>query len=93
MTAIILYIAHIALFFFLGKKYGNELIEGLKGENNKWDAPEIIIALWIVLFPAMLLSNLFLDYEISTPILASMDLILVFALGGRAYLEKLKKDK
>lgn len=93
MTAIILYLSHVVLFFYLGRKYAKQLIEGLKGDNNKWDAPEIITGLWIVLFPSMVLANLFLDYEISNGILASMDLILAFSLGGRAYLETIKSKK
>lgn len=91
MTAIVLYISHIVFFFFLGKKYGADLIEGLKGSNNKWDAPEIITGLWIIVFIMAFLANLFLDYEISSHQWYSMDLILITALGGRAGLEYLKK--
>jgi hypothetical protein len=41
MIAIIIYIAHVVLFFFLGRLYGKDIIKGLKGENN-----EISIPVW-----------------------------------------------
>lgn len=83
MTPIVLYLSHIVLFFFLARKYGKEIIEGLKGDNGKWDAPEIITGLWIVLFPAILLANLFLDFDVSNNLWISMDVILLVSLGIR----------
>jgi len=93
MIAIIIYIAHVVLFFFLGRLYGKDIIKGLKGENNEWDAPELIVALWVLVFIIVMLANLFLDFEVSSHLWYSMDLILISALGGRGLLEYINKKK
>ena len=93
MIAIIIYIAHVVLFFYLGSLYGKDIIKGLKGENNEWDAPELIVALWVLFFIIVLLANLFLDFEVSSNLWYSMDLILISALGGRGLLEYINKKK
>lgn len=93
MIAIIIYIAHVVLFFFLGSLYGKDIIKGLKGKNNEWDAPEVIVALWVLVFIIVMLANLFLDFEVSSHLWYSMDLILISALGGRGLLEYINKKK
>ena len=93
MTAIILYISHVAFLCWIANKYGRDLIDGLKGENNKWDVPEIIIGLWLILFIMILLANLFLDFEVSNSIWVSMESTLLFALSGKIGLAHQKKNK
>jgi hypothetical protein len=92
MTGIILYIAHAVLFFFLGRKYGKELIDGLKGDNGKWEAPEVIIAVCILLLIIVALANLFLNFDVTAQLWGSIDFILLVSLGVHGAI-KHKKTK
>ena len=94
MTDIALYIAHVVLFFFLGRKYGADIIEGLQGDNNKFDAPEVITGLWIVAF--IIISGLNITIFANPPAIPGLLLwlfiaLLVFYIPLREIYNKTKK--
>lgn len=60
---IMLYACGTATMEFVQIYYAKEFQTGLKGENNRWEAPEIAFYLWLRLFPHVVMAVLFLEYN------------------------------
>jgi hypothetical protein len=86
-----LFVVTLLAFILFYKKHP-ESFHDLKGEDDKWQAPELVIASWLLLFPSASLADIFMGLHASVHFWYSMDLILLFALGGRAALN-LTKNK
>jgi drug/metabolite transporter (DMT)-like permease len=71
-----------ALFTYWNKK---AFAKGIKGENKKYDTPEIVVIYWLIGFPFLLAGDFFLNFEGSSYLWGSMDIILLSALGVSAY--------
>jgi len=71
-----------ALFTYWNKK---AFAEGIKGKNKKYDTPEIVVIYWLIGFPFLLAGDFFLNFEGSSYLWGSMDIILLSALGVSAY--------
>jgi hypothetical protein len=90
------------MFAYLGfeaHKRKTDLWDAIKGPDKKLQLAEVVMALWIVLFPIMVLSNLFLGLEPSPQIVFSMDIILAVILGVKKFkdagtaVESMKRTK
>jgi hypothetical protein len=89
----ILMIGTIMVLSVFSNKHGKTIIQELKGDNNKWDAPELAIVIWLILFPVMIIADVFIQYHASQSAWYSMDLILLFILAGKVGLEHVRKPK
>lgn len=77
----------IEIFFF------KEFTKGLKGENGEFETPEIIIYLFIWLFPHFLMADAFLSKPLSGYGYMFLGALLLFGLAGRWGLEWLIRMK
>lgn len=85
----ILYIIGSISVLYLEVKYRKEWAIGLKGENGRWEAPEIVIRFWLLLFPHFIMSSGFLQIKWPTEAWYFMAAVLLFVLLGRERLEKI----
>lgn len=86
----VLFLITLVAFIYFYKKHPEAFFD-LKGRNMKWDSPELVIASWLILFPSASLADIYIGLHASVHFWYSMDLILLFALGGRAALNSIKK--
>lgn len=70
-----------------------EFIRGLKGDNGRFDSPEIVIYLFIWIFPHFLMADAWLSLKLSTEGYLFLTAMLLFTLTGRWGLEWLLKLK
>ena len=82
-----------AVYTWIAIKNGKGIVKGLKGENHKWDIPEIVVFFWIPLFIGVVLVDVFFDKHASSQVWGVIDSILLFALTGRVFLENQKRKK
>lgn len=66
-------------------QHKTDLWSAIEGEDGKLQLPEVVMALWVVLFPVIVLANLFLDRHPDPAIMISMDVILAIILGVKQY--------
>jgi len=64
-----------------------EFKKGLKGKNELWESPEIILYLFCWIFPHVLMVDQFLQMKLSTEGWFFMGVLLLFGLTGRWGLE------
>jgi Na+/melibiose symporter-like transporter len=62
-----------------------DLWDAIKGPDGKLQLPEVVMALWVVLFPVIVLSNLFLGTHPDPAVMFSMDIILAIILGVKKF--------
>jgi hypothetical protein len=85
------------LFYMLGSliitivllKNRERFRKGLEGSNGQWEAPEIVVYLWIWMFPQCILAVLFLELTPPDWFWFFMLGCLLFALAGRTGIEML----
>lgn len=87
IDALLLYIMGTLYFLYLHRKHDSSMIEGLKGENKKWESPEIVVYFWIQSFPFVIFADQFLGLRMSTEMAVTYNIILFFAIMGRAGVE------
>ena len=63
------------------------IVEGFKGDNKRWEAPEAVVYVYIWLSPAIITSAFFLRWDIPNVVSQYMDLILLTALGIRGIVD------
>jgi hypothetical protein len=66
---------------------------GFKGSDKIWQAIEAIIYIFIYLLPGILLSNVFLGYQIDDKAMWIIEAVLLSALGIRGALHGIKTWK
>lgn len=93
ITGFILLAIVVGYLLAFSIKQGKGIVEGLKGDNGKWDPPEVVIAVWLFLFPTTVLADVFLQFVASDKVWYGLDLILFFALAGRIGLDYVHKNK
>lgn len=83
----------LALIYLLSFTFieGKSIISGLKGKDNAWQFIEIMAFVWIILFAAAAISDIFLGFHASGNLWASMDAIFIALVGGKIGLEHIKK--
>ena len=90
----VLMLAILILFFGIGRKHGKDIVQDYKGSNKIWEAIETLILVHLILFPIMILSDVFLQLHASSYAWASMDFILFSILGFKTYTEtKINKNE
>lgn len=67
--------------------FKEQVVDGLKGENKKWEAPEWIVYLASWIFPHMLMSSGFLEMKFPIEAWLFMGALVLFGLTGRWGLE------
>lgn len=80
-----IYVIAVVILLFKKKK---EIWSSILGENGQLELPELIGLVWLILFPVLVLSELFFKMSVSTVVWASMDVILASVLVGKAYNRK-----
>lgn len=81
----------ILMFITLGylgynaHKKKEDLWDAITGPDHKLQLVEVAMAIWLVLFPIIVLSNIFLGTEPAPAVMFSMDLILVIILGVKKF--------
>jgi cation transport ATPase len=79
--------------FYISKKYKKDLWDAVKGDNNKLEVPELIVVISMILYPVIVLSDVFLGLHASEGIFWSLDSIIFFALTGRVLLNRFNNSK
>jgi hypothetical protein len=87
IDALVLYFFGITYYIYLHFKHDKEIVRGLKGDNQSWEAPEVVIYFWIQSFPFILFGDAFLGLHLSDGMMVVFTLILLFAIMGRAGVE------
>ena len=64
---------------------GQDLWEGIKGKNKMLDPEDFAILMWTILFPVLVLSDVFLDKHAGDNIWWSMNGILALILGYKGW--------
>ena len=93
IVAVVLTVVSILHFGLLFGKEGTSMLTGLKGDNKRWDPPEVIIVVGLHLAILAFLSELIVpilidDYKLPVWITGSINLILITGLGGKAIINK-----
>lgn len=74
--------------FYLSRRHKTDIWDGIKGENGKLEPPEMIILISLILYPVIVLSDLFLGLHASEGVFWSLDGIILFALTGRVVMNR-----
>lgn len=77
------YMFGIIIFMFsLALKYRKEVVKILFGQDGKPQLPEIVVMIWLIIFPNIVLADVFLGLHPSDGVWWSMNCIMFFALTG-----------
>ncbi len=79
LTVIIIW---FAVWTFIQRK---DIMGAIKGPDGRMDLVDVVTAMWLVLFPLMVITNMFLDLEVKSEVWYSMDAIMAFILGKKGY--------
>lgn len=78
----------VGYMFYLSRRHRWEIWEGIKGSDGKLEAPEMIILISMILYPIVVLADVFLGLHASDGVFWSLDSIILFALTGRVAINK-----
>lgn len=70
----------------------NQIWEAITGPDGKLSTTELIIAIWLILFPIVVLSSMFLDKTPDPAVVYTLDIILLVALGAKKFPDKDKES-
>lgn len=87
MGAVLLYLLYISI------RKKKDIWEGIKGKDGILELPEIIITICMILYPVIVLADVFLGLHASEAIFWSLDAIIFFALTGRVAMDKFRQEK
>ena len=85
----------IGCFFFIcyvSITRGTQVLDDLRGKDKIWQFIEVAAAMWIILFPVVVLLDA-LGVQISGHAWASLDAIFLMLVGGKVMLNKKKEEK
>ena len=91
VIGVVLFVITISVFWIIAYRSRRNFWQAIIGENDKLDLPEIVVIIWVVVFPVIALADPLLGLEASEKVWWGMDLILLFALTGKVSIEYLKK--
>lgn len=86
-TGLILYVCGAVSITWVQLHFKDQVVEGLKGENNKWEAPEWLVYISAWIFPHMIMANGFLGISFSMEAWLLIGGLVMFGLTGRWGLE------
>lgn len=78
-------IISILFYIIVSFRSGKSITDGLKGDNGKWDPPEVIIFFTITLFVVAVMADIFVNLHASPLVWGSIDFIIVGTLGYKAH--------
>jgi hypothetical protein len=81
----------IGFLLYLSFKHKSEFWEAIRGSDGKLEVPELIIAICMIIYPNVILADIFLGLHASDGIFWSLDGIIFFALTGRVFLNRFGK--
>jgi hypothetical protein len=90
---LLLYICGAITITWVQLHFKNQVVEGLKGENGKWEAPEWLVYISAWIFPHMIMANGFLGMSFSLEAWLLIGSLTMFGLTGRWGLEWLYSMK
>jgi hypothetical protein len=67
--------------------HGKSIYIDLKGDNKRWDAPELLILFCIVIWAPILLADAFFGFHPSEHVWMSLEVVIGFALAGKVGLK------
>jgi hypothetical protein len=82
MSMVLIYMLYIS------RRHRKEIWEGIKGKDHVLEAPEIIILIVMLLYPIVVLADVFLGLHASEGVFWSIDAIIFFALTGKVAMNK-----
>lgn len=87
MGAVLFYLLYISV------RKKKDIWEGIKGKDGVLELPEIIITICMILYPVIVLADVFLDLHATEAVFWSLDAIILFALTGRVAMDKFRQEK
>lgn len=90
---ILFVLASAYIHFKVHYQHGDEIARGLKGENGMWEAPEVVIYIWMYLWPPVIMANLFLGITLGDQEWDFMKTILWSVFGFKSVSEGIKAWK
>lgn len=92
LVGIILYLFFITLLLILIYKKKGDFWHSIVGPDGELDPLDVVKLLWLVLFPIITLSDLFLDFKVDEIVWISLDAILFGLILRDLGAEYIKKD-
>lgn len=86
-----LYVATLLVLAYFSFKHGTDVVVGFKGADGRWQPAEVIILVWLILFTAMTLGDLFLNLTASSALWDAMVYVFGLTVFGKAGLEYVRK--
>lgn len=89
---IVLFFLLAVIYAYIAWKNRKGFISGLKGENGKWEIPEIVVLVWLPTFFGIVICDALFGLSPSKSdwVYKSLDMVLLFALSGRVWVETVK---
>jgi hypothetical protein len=84
----ILMSAVLGYMVYISRRYRKEIWEGIKGTDQKLEISEIVILIVMLLYPIVVLADVFLGLHASEGVFWSIDAIIFFALTGKVAMNK-----
>lgn len=91
VIALILFVVCVAYLIIFSIMEGKAIKSGFKGKDGLWQFIEVAAYIWIIIFSAASMADIFLGFHSSTNFWASMDAIFLTITGGKVGLEYLRK--
>lgn len=82
LIAALVTLAYILYFTF---RHHKDLMESIKGEDNKMQFIEALLSIWLILFVAMIVSDFALGLHASEEAWWAMDSVFAFGVAGGVY--------
>lgn len=87
----VMYAVALGFLLVLSLRNRTTIWRALIGDNKKLDLPEVVVLMWLVIFPVISLADPLLGLAASEKVWWGLDLVLLFALTGRVGLELVRK--
>lgn len=91
ITAYLLFFILLSSFVIIALVKGNDIWDGIKGDNGRLDGNEIVIIVWCICFVGIVLGDLFFSLTVQDGVWMSLDLVLIATLGLKGVENKWKK--
>lgn len=92
IASTLLFLLNVGVFYLFAKRNGSDIVKDLKGKNGHWEPPEVLVIIWIIVFPPMAIADYVFGMVASNGIITIMNTILLFALAGKVGLEYVRKE-
>lgn len=87
LEGIVMYVCGSITMTWIQIYHKKDVVEGLKGDNGKWESPEWLVYLASWLFPQMIMASGFMKFTFPIEAWLFMGGLVLFGLTGRWGLE------